>query len=299
MSASAGRILLIPKGDYSSAVTYNSLDWVRHNNAAWVCKADNTINIPPSTLASEWQLLAADSAMSDLGDLNDVVISSEAAGQFLGCAIDTSTTPPTITWENMTATGTYSSSDTSPISGAGVADALQGYYAKNELDVKSFSKYGGTKTGQELTASPNPLLADEYVGYYFRATDDFTTTSDYVQGAGHEISAGDHISVVEVTTGTYKFDDLGGYVDISGKADTSDLPEWIGPATAANDYTVVFDDLSNSYGYMLFAEDTDFYQVSRTKGIGTNSGIKLTYKVSGSNVVVGSVGTQFYLLAIK
>ena len=90
MSAVAGRILLISKGDYNANTVYNSLDWVRYNSAAWVCKADNTQNEPPSTSSTKWALMAADSAYSSLGDLNDVTISSEAAGQYLGVVIDTS-----------------------------------------------------------------------------------------------------------------------------------------------------------------------------------------------------------------
>ena len=38
MGVSAGRILLIPKGDWADTENYDKLDWVRHNKAAWVCK---------------------------------------------------------------------------------------------------------------------------------------------------------------------------------------------------------------------------------------------------------------------
>ena len=57
--ASIGRVLLKPKGDYSSSATYNNLDWVRYNGKAWVCKVDGTINIVP-TEGQNWTLLAQD-----------------------------------------------------------------------------------------------------------------------------------------------------------------------------------------------------------------------------------------------
>lgn len=66
--AAIGRVLLIPKGDYSGSATYNMLDWVRDNGAAWVCKVDNTIGVAPPTLPAtynaNWQLIAADGTVS-------------------------------------------------------------------------------------------------------------------------------------------------------------------------------------------------------------------------------------------
>ena len=59
--AAIGRVLLMPKGTYSGSAIYNSLDWVRHNGAAWVCKLDGTTGIAPSTSATtNWQLMAED-----------------------------------------------------------------------------------------------------------------------------------------------------------------------------------------------------------------------------------------------
>ena len=72
MGASAGRVLLISKGDWNAETTYTGLDWVRHNGAAWVCKNTCT-NIEPTLENSDnWQIMArdgdgvtADTAMSD------------------------------------------------------------------------------------------------------------------------------------------------------------------------------------------------------------------------------------------
>lgn len=59
MSATIGRILLIPKGTYNGSTVYNSLDWVRDDGKAWVCKKDGTVGITPAEGAN-WTLLAAD-----------------------------------------------------------------------------------------------------------------------------------------------------------------------------------------------------------------------------------------------
>ena len=72
MGASAGRVLLIPKGDWNANTTYTGLDWVRHNGAAWVCKNTCTNIEPTPANTNYWQLISkdgnsvtADTAMSD------------------------------------------------------------------------------------------------------------------------------------------------------------------------------------------------------------------------------------------
>ena len=72
MGASAGRVLLIPKGDWNANTTYTGLDWVRHKGASWVCKNTCTNIEPTLENADNWQMMArdgdgvtADTAMSD------------------------------------------------------------------------------------------------------------------------------------------------------------------------------------------------------------------------------------------
>lgn len=49
MSASAGRVLLIPKGEYNSQTTYQPLDMVYYNGNSYVCKLTSTGNLPTNT----------------------------------------------------------------------------------------------------------------------------------------------------------------------------------------------------------------------------------------------------------
>ena len=62
MGASAGRVLLIPKGDWNAETTYTGLDWVRHNGAAWVCKNTCTNVEPTETNSDNWQIMSRDGA---------------------------------------------------------------------------------------------------------------------------------------------------------------------------------------------------------------------------------------------
>lgn len=58
----AGRILIIPKGDYDSTVTYEMLDLVRHNNASWISKKENKGVEPSESNSDTWQVMAKDGA---------------------------------------------------------------------------------------------------------------------------------------------------------------------------------------------------------------------------------------------
>lgn len=63
--ASAGRILIMPKGAYNASTTYEMLDMVSHNGSSWVAKK-TTKGVEPSTDSAEhWQ------QMSDLSFLDE------------------------------------------------------------------------------------------------------------------------------------------------------------------------------------------------------------------------------------
>ena len=51
--ASAGRILIMPKGNYDPSVTYEMLDMVYHGGTSWVAKK-TVSNIEPSAANSEY-----------------------------------------------------------------------------------------------------------------------------------------------------------------------------------------------------------------------------------------------------
>lgn len=55
MSASAGRVLLMPKGDYNASETYTILDCVTFGSSAYVCKKTSTGHAPTDT--EYWQVL--------------------------------------------------------------------------------------------------------------------------------------------------------------------------------------------------------------------------------------------------
>ena len=59
MSASAGRVLIIPKGIYDPTTTYHMLDMVKTNNGTYLCKKTSLGNAPSES--EYWQLIIGNS----------------------------------------------------------------------------------------------------------------------------------------------------------------------------------------------------------------------------------------------
>lgn len=51
----AGRILIMPKGDYDSTITYEMLDLVKHNGTSWLAKKESTGIEPTNSNSEYWQ----------------------------------------------------------------------------------------------------------------------------------------------------------------------------------------------------------------------------------------------------
>jgi hypothetical protein len=52
----AGKILILPKGDYDSSIRYEILDLVKHDGTSWLAKKEVPEGVAPSSANSEyWQ----------------------------------------------------------------------------------------------------------------------------------------------------------------------------------------------------------------------------------------------------
>lgn len=59
-----------------------------------------------------------------------------------------------------------------------------------------------------------PAPSASNVGWMYNISDDFTTTANFVEGAGIEKFAGENVACAEVETNVYKWDCLGGGITI-------------------------------------------------------------------------------------
>ena len=137
MATPIGRILLMPKGDYSGSAVYNALDWVRYSGSAWVCTTDNTTGIAPAVGVTQWQLLASDGTVGGWSTLANkpfetvgkgltVPSSGAEEGQLtvnVGTGLRINSSNKVVADTQNTYIPSSTGSD-KPISGQGVKDAL-------------------------------------------------------------------------------------------------------------------------------------------------------------------------------
>lgn len=84
LEESGGYLFLNPRGQYNVSTEYDRFDWVRYNNASWVCKLACVGQTPAE--GTYWTLLAQDgsgSGASRLSELTDVLLASLQNGQTL------------------------------------------------------------------------------------------------------------------------------------------------------------------------------------------------------------------------
>ena len=95
-------------------------------------------------------------------------------------------------------------------------NAQSGVAVKSAIDSAISSVY---KPAGSVAFANLPTLGSTYEGYVYNVSDDFTTTADFVEGAGHNYPAGTNVVCVNTaTSGTavYKWDVLAGFIDLSG-----------------------------------------------------------------------------------
>ncbi len=95
------------------------------------------------------------------------------------------------------------------LAGYGITDA----YSKTEIDGKISSVY---KPAGSVAFADLPAAGEANLGKVYNVTTAFTTTADFVEGAGKKHHAGTNVAIVSTGEGTYGYDALSGFVDLSG-----------------------------------------------------------------------------------
>lgn len=105
------------------------------------------------------------------------------------------------------------------------------YYNKTEtdgkIDEKIASKISSTyKAAGSIEFASLPELSATEEGKVYNIIDKFTTTENFVEGAGHAYPIGTNVVCVNTdSAGTYKWDVLAGFVDTSNLATKTELSE--------------------------------------------------------------------------
>lgn len=91
-----------------------------------------------------------------------------------------------------------------------------GYQTASDVNTAIDSKISSTYKAKGSVAFANlPALTSANEGNVYNVSDAFTTTSDFIEGAGNSYPAGTNVVIINTTGTTYKYDVLSGFVDLS------------------------------------------------------------------------------------
>lgn len=193
-----GIVSIVPMDDWNTDTQYQKLNLVRHNGAAYLAKGGSK-NVEPGVTQdwqSSWMLVYLDGILSPDGTYPNLT-----AGRVMHA----------LAWGNKNYDG--SSAQTITAADLGLADVY---------------KPQGSIAFASLPATPN----ESNYGYVWNITNDFTTDSRFIEGAGKKYSAGTNVGVIEQDS-AYYYDIFGAFVDLSNYATVEALNAEITRAKAA------------------------------------------------------------------
>lgn len=162
------------------------------------------------------------------GDLTEDVQKLQGKVSTLESSVGTKEEESSITASNLWAAieevkAAYESADTV------INNKFNDYYTKIEADSKIDSKIATAISSTYKPAGSTmfsflPSVGADQEGKVYNIIDEFTTTEDFVEGAGNQYPAGTNIVCIDSDdAGTYKWDVLAGFVDLSEYETTSDV----------------------------------------------------------------------------
>lgn len=179
-----GIVSIVPMGDWNGTTTYQKLNYVRHNGATYLAKVANN-NVEPGVAANwedVWMLCNYDGGLV----VPDGTYPDLTAGQVL--------------YPLSFGSKTYNGSSAQTVTAA-------------DLGVASAYIPQGSITFANLPSTPSAAT----LSYVWDISDQFTTDSRFIEGAGQTYSAGTNVGVIE-QNGNYYYDVFGSFVDLSNYA---------------------------------------------------------------------------------
>lgn len=99
------------------------------------------------------------------------------------------------------------------------------FQTDTEVEEAIDAKLGSTYKPKGSVAFANlPSATKANEGNVYNITDSFTTTADFVEGAGNTYPAGTNVVIINTSGSTYKYDVLAGFVDLSNYWNSTNLP---------------------------------------------------------------------------
>ena len=163
------------------------------------------------------------------GDLTEDVLELQGKVSNLETAVGTKGDDSGITANDLWAAikevkAAYEAADTT------INEKFGNYYNKTETDDKIDEKINVAisttyRAAGSIAFEALPALAASEEGKVYNITNEFTTTENFVEGAGSKYPVGTNVVCIDVGTDEYKWDVLAGFVDTSALATKQELTE--------------------------------------------------------------------------
>lgn len=164
----------------------------------------------------------------NLNDIQDAIIDLEQSGGItVDAALSSTSENPVqnkvikqaLDAKAPLASPTFTGSPKAPTADAGTntTQIATTAFVKAAIDSQLSTVYKAAGSVASISALPAP--SSSYLGYVYDVEAAFTTTADFVEGAGVDYPAGTDVAIIAVQSGgatTYKYDALSGFVDLSG-----------------------------------------------------------------------------------
>ena len=264
----ANELYMITDAEVLPSQTGNSGKYLTTNGttASWA-----TVDALPSQSGKSGKFLTTNGTTASWADTpTEIPTQTGNSGKFL------TTNGSAVSWASLpTVDQTYSGTSTNAQSGTAVKQAI-------DAAVSSVYKPAGS-----VAFANKPPLSSSIEGNVYNITDAFTTTSEFIEGAGKSYPAGTNIVCILTTvsgTSLYKWDVLAGFVDLSGYQTTI-----TGGATTitSSNLTASRALISNSSGKVAVSDVTSTelgYLDGVTSAIQTQLDNKQATLTSGTNI---------------
>lgn len=150
------------------------------------------------------------------------------------------------------------------------------YYNKTQtdskIDEKIAAKVSSTyKAAGTVQFASLPTLSATEEGKVYNISDAFTTTEDFVEGAGQRYPAGTNVVCIDTADEAYKWDVLAGFVDLSAYATTESVTSGLNNKV---------DKVAGS----SLVEDTD---IAKLKALATINGVTEELEIAAETNILG------------
>lgn len=122
--------------------------------------------------------------------------------------------------------------------GTNDTDVVNKKYVDDAITTQVSSVYKAKGSIADISALPTPDKAHE--GFVYNIESEFTTTDQFVEGAGKTFPAGTNVVCINTTGTTYKWDVLAGMVDLSDYATKTELSGKLDKVTSTSTYNRLY-----------------------------------------------------------